>query len=122
MLLSLVFGCGKDKKKMGSAPRNEHGLALPQTQIDSSIKGKDTITISEEMRYPGMVQYDNAKYEFTSEDTPETIGEWFLSNLKGSFKNNKGDGSEWIIIYNDVIINIVPFGSGGSLLRYKTNI
>lgn len=123
MVLTLLYGCGKKTPKMHSAPKNKHGLTLPQgNQTNKGVEGKDTMIIIDEVRYPGMVQYDTAKYDFTSEDSPETIGEWFLANLKGSFEKNKGDGTEWIIIYKDTIINIVPYAGTGSLLRYKTNI
>ena len=122
MIVTLAIGCSKKSKKMFGAQKNEHGLAMPQRQIDKEIRGKDIINITDAMKYPGMEQYSNAKYDYTSEDPPEKVAEWFLANLKGSTDRKQGDGSELIIIYKETIINIIPYGDGGSLLRYKANI
>ncbi len=78
---------------MHKAKTNPQGLALPQEQMDKDTRGKDIINLTDEIRYPGMVSYQNAKYEFTSEDSPQKVAEWFMANLKGASDNKNGD--EW---------------------------
>lgn len=120
MVITSFCSCGNKGAKMHKAKTNPQGLALPQEQMDKDTRGKDIINLTDEIRYPGMVSYQNAKYEFTSDDSPQKVAEWFMANLKGASDNKNGD--EWVVNYKNVIINIVPYANDGSLIRYKAKL
>ena len=120
LVITSFCSCGKKDEEMHKAKSNPQGLAMPQEQIDKDTRGKDMINLTDEIRYPGMVSYQNAKYEFISEDSPQKVTEWFMANLKGA-SDNKRD-VDWTVRYQNVIIDIIPYGSDGTLLRYKAKL
>lgn len=125
-LLVLAFslsGCEKETKIHQTDIRNEQGLPKLVPQVGEDARGIDTITITEEMRYPDMKQYETAKYDFLVSDPPETVADWFIANMeKSTLKINqatKPENTKWIVTWGDYSVDIIPYGGGGSLLRYK---
>ena len=125
-LLIFVFsmsGCDKGVKIHQTKIRNEQGLPKMVPQIGEDAPRIDIITLTEEMRYPGMTNYEGAKYDFISGDPPETVANWFEANLdKSILKKNQASrekDSKWIIFWGDFSIDVLAYDSSGSLIRYK---
>ena len=127
ILTMLVAGCGSKSGKMNQArKKNPQGLAMQGPQINEGEGGRAIFEITEEMTYPGMEAYEGAKYEFITADAPEKVAEWFGEALKGSSTAKKtgkrGGNTKYTIKQNKFIINLIPYGGSGTLIRYKIDI
>ena len=125
-LIILVFalsGCNKGIKMHKSKILNDQGLPKMVHQIDKDARGGDIIIFTEEMKYPGMLQYEKAKYDFLATDPPKTVADYFIAKLdKSTLKKiqaRQDEDSKWIVTWGKYSIDVIPYGGGGSLLRYK---
>ncbi|MFH1514384.1 MAG: hypothetical protein ABIG42_02880 [bacterium] len=126
LLITLVAGCGKNSEKMRPAKKkNPQGLAMQTPQVKEGEHGKSVMEITEDLKYPGMESYESSKYSFTTKDPPQTVSDWFESNLSGSNvikKTGKHDGaSKWTVTWKKYIIDIVSYDSG-ALIMYKLDM
>jgi hypothetical protein len=126
ILLAAFSGCNKDVKMHQSKIKNEQGLPKLVHQIDKDARGRAVIDITEDLKYPDMIQYQDAVYDFISGDPPPVVADWFMANLDGAMmKKNQAqqdEDSKWIIHYKKYIIDIVYYSGSGSLIRYKYDI
>lgn len=127
MAIILVSGCGGKSKMHQTKDRNPHGLANMHHQIDyETERGRAVIELTEDMKYPGIEPYEGAKYDFISGDPPQTVADWYSGALEGSRVKKQigkqGGASKWVIKQDKLIIDIMPYGGSGSLIRYKLDL
>lgn len=119
-------GCSKGQKMHQSKIKNEQGLPKLVHQIDEHARGKAIMDITEDIQYPGMLQYQDAEYDFTSGDAPETVVNWFTANLNGAtmkkYQGQQEKDSQWIVKYKKFIIDVFYYSGSGTLIRYKYDI
>ncbi|MBU1024002.1 hypothetical protein KKB99_06935, partial [bacterium] len=102
IVIASVSGCGDKNAMRQTKDKNPQGLANMHHQVDyANQKGKSALDITEDMKYPGIQPYENAKYEFISGDSPQTVADWYKEHLKGSdvkkLTGKQSGQSKWII-------------------------
>ena len=126
IILALLSGCGggNSEKMYKARKKGPAGMPTMQPPVSKDKKGEESIKLNEEISYPGMVSYEGAKYEYTAEDSPQKVVDYFTEKLKGAILNKKSGRSvsetEWVFLFKkyEIVIATGPKGSD-TLIRYK---
>lgn len=123
----ILSGCTKDKPIHEAEVKTPGDLPVLDKQIDANERGKEAISITEDILYPGSEPYEDAKYDYLADESPAKVAHWFEGNLEGckvektSSKDPKD--AKWIITLEDLIVEVLQGPEGdNSLIRYKKDI
>jgi hypothetical protein len=122
----ICSGCGKGGDMHKSKNLNDQGLPKQGPQVGDTEIGKAVITITPELTYPGMTNYEGQTYEFLSKDDPQKVADWYQANLAGSTMQKSSSDVEtdsfWTVNYKDLTIRIYYINGSESIIKFKTKV
>ena len=124
LFATLLPGCGDKDKMHQTKIKTRGGLPAQQPQAKPEDRGKEAINLTPDLLYPGSTTYEDAKYEYVSNDDPDKVANWFQQNLKGTSTNKittkDPKNFKYEIFYKGIEIDIFPGPHGtDTLIRYK---
>ena len=126
IIASVLSGCGGKRTMFEPKKKNAQGLAIMDHPDITSQSGTSLMDITEDIKYPGIKPYEGSSFEFISGDSPQKVAEWYNGKFEGSTiakRTGKRSGNtKWLITQDRWIIDIIPYGGSGSLIRYKWDL
>lgn len=127
MLSVFLSGCSNSRVMHEAEKKTPGDLPVLEGQIEPDERGKEAVTLTEDILFPGSEPYEEAQYDYIADESPAKVAHWFEVNLEGckvkKLSGNQPEKAKWIITLDDLIVEVHQGPEGdNTLIRYKKDI